>query len=62
MLKCAACSVSLSVSRERVDHVVLDCVETDLLSVERLTEREQRYADAQRGAGIVVDVGPGWSR
>ena len=54
----SACSVSLSVPRERVEHVVLDCVETDLLSVERLTELEQRYADAQRGAGIVVDVGP----
>lgn len=54
----AACSVSLSVPRERVEHVILDCVETDLLNVQRLTELEQRYADAQRGAGIVVDVGP----
>lgn len=50
-----ACAVSLSVPRERV---VLDCVETDLLNVKRLTELEQRYADAQRGAAIVVDVGP----
>ena len=37
---------------------MLDCVETDLLNVKRLTELELRYADAQRSAAIAVDVGP----
>ncbi len=36
----------------------VDCTEDHSLNVERLTELEQRYADAQRGAAIVVDVGP----
>ncbi len=53
-----ACSVRLSVPMERVEHVILDRVETDLLNVDRLTDLEQRYAHARWGAAIVVYVAP----
>jgi hypothetical protein len=53
----AACSVSLSVPRTRVEAVVIDCVENVLLDTARLLEIEQRYR-ASVATGIVVDHGP----
>ncbi|MGH9444184.1 MAG: hypothetical protein ACRD3O_00335 [Terriglobia bacterium] len=54
----AACSVSLSAPRERIEQVILACIEGNLLDVKRLTELEQRYADAHRRAALAVDAGP----
>jgi site-specific DNA recombinase len=53
----AACDVSLSVPRERVESVIMECVETDLLDPQRLKELEQRYR-ASAASAIVVDHGP----
>jgi site-specific DNA recombinase len=53
----AACSVSLSVPRARVESVIMECVETDLLDPKRLKEIEQRYR-ATAASAIVVDHGP----
>ncbi len=42
----AACSVSLSVPRDRIERVIMDCVETNLLGEARLAELEGRYVAA----------------
>jgi hypothetical protein len=42
----AACSVSATVPRVRVEAAVLDCIETDLLDPAWLAEIEQRYREA----------------
>jgi site-specific DNA recombinase len=42
----AACSVSATVPRVRVEAAVLDCIETDLLNPATLAEIEQRYRAA----------------
>ena len=45
-VNCDACGVTLSVSRERAERVILNCVETDLLDPIRLAKIEERYRAA----------------
>ena len=53
----AVCDVSLSDPRSRVESVIMECVETDLLDPQRLKEIEQRYR-ASAASAIVIDHGP----
>jgi site-specific DNA recombinase len=53
----AACEVSLSVPRQRVESVVMDCVENVLLDTRRLIDIEERYR-ASAAATVVVDHRP----
>ena len=52
-----ACDVSLSVPRERVEGVVMEFVQDDLLNPHRLAEVAERYR-AAGSSGMVIDHGP----
>lgn len=52
----SACGVSLSVPRERVERIILDCVENRLLDPAQLAQAEERYRAAT--SSIVIDYGP----
>ena len=51
-----ACSVALSVPRARVESVIMECVQTDLLNPRKLAAAEQSLRSA--ATGITVDHGP----